>query len=88
MGWLSRGAEARVKAFFGSRDRAGRLASERDQLAASLRGTKANAARTRKELHSVKARVAHGVCPCCNRTFKQLARHMKTKHPDYVEAAK
>jgi hypothetical protein len=24
-----------------------------------------------------------GVCPCCNRTFQQLARHMKAKHPGY-----
>ena len=30
-------------------------------------------------------RIAKGVCPCCNRTFKQLARHMKTKHPDYIK---
>lgn len=29
------------------------------------------------------ARVAHGVCPCCNRSFPDLARHMETKHPDY-----
>lgn len=28
-------------------------------------------------------RVHNGVCPCCNRTFKQLARHMSIKHPDY-----
>lgn len=27
------------------------------------------------------ARVTNGVCPCCNRTFKNLARHMATKHP-------
>lgn len=26
-------------------------------------------------------RVSNGVCPCCNRTFKNLAAHMKTKHP-------
>lgn len=25
-------------------------------------------------------RVARGVCVCCNRTFGNLARHMKTKH--------
>lgn len=31
----------------------------------------------------VKNRAKHGVCPCCNRTFKQLAQHMKTKHPHY-----
>ena len=33
----------------------------------------------------IKRRVAHGVCPCCNRTFKQLARHMKSQHPNYVD---
>lgn len=31
----------------------------------------------------VKKRVAAGVCPCCNRTFKQLAEHMASKHPTY-----
>jgi len=30
-----------------------------------------------------KRRHAAGVCPCCGRTFKQLQRHMTTKHPDY-----
>lgn len=33
-----------------------------------------------------KKRIGNGVCPCCQRTFKQLARHMKNKHPEYVEA--
>lgn len=36
----------------------------------------------------LKKRVAAGVCPCCNRTFSQLSRHMETKHPEYVEQAK
>jgi hypothetical protein len=26
-------------------------------------------------------RVHKGVCPCCNRTFVNLGRHMATKHP-------
>lgn len=30
----------------------------------------------------LKKRVHAGVCPHCQRTFKQLADHMKTKHPD------
>lgn len=30
-----------------------------------------------------KKRSTAGVCPCCNRTFKQLASHMKNKHPGY-----
>ena len=33
----------------------------------------------------IKKRVANGVCPCCNRTFKDLAAHMSTQHPDYIE---
>lgn len=28
-------------------------------------------------------RAKAGVCPCCNRTVSQLARHMQTQHPDY-----
>ncbi len=28
-------------------------------------------------------RASAGVCPCCNRTVSQMARHMKTKHPDW-----
>lgn len=31
-------------------------------------------------------RVHNGVCPCCNRTFANLARHMATKHPEAVKA--
>lgn len=31
----------------------------------------------------LKNRMKAGVCPCCTRTFKQLAAHMKNKHPDF-----
>ena len=33
----------------------------------------------------IKNRVAAGMCPCCNRTFENLARHMNTKHPGYTK---
>lgn len=29
-------------------------------------------------------RVHKGVCPCCNRTFENLQKHMETKHPEKV----
>lgn len=32
------------------------------------------------EAKRIKRRVKAGVCPCCNRTFQNLARHMATKH--------
>jgi len=28
-------------------------------------------------------RVAKGVCPCCNRSFVNLKRHMDSKHPEH-----
>ena len=29
-------------------------------------------------------RAKAGLCPCCNRHFKQLAAHMKNKHPEFA----
>lgn len=39
--------------------------------------------KAQREIKRMKKRAAAGVCPCCNRTFQQLARHMKMKHPDH-----
>ena len=37
----------------------------------------------RGKLKAQTQRVKNGVCPCCNRTFQNLMRHMSTKHPDF-----
>jgi hypothetical protein len=42
-----------------------------------------SAATARGKLKAQSDRVKAGVCPCCNRTFQQLARHMKSQHPDW-----
>ena len=42
------------------------------------------AAVAEREAARMKKRAAAGVCPCCNRTFIQLQRHMKTKHPEHA----
>lgn len=68
--------EASARAHRAERDAAAALARARaaeDQLAAANR-----------EAKRVKRRVTNGVCPCCNRTFKQLAAHMKRMHPNDV----
>lgn len=65
-------------------DRAARLAAERDQLKASERAQRAAATRARNQRDKERKRVGNGVCPCCNRTFKQLAAHMKAKHPEHA----
>jgi len=36
----------------------------------------------------LKKRAAAGICPCCNRHFEQLHRHMNTQHPEFVAEAK
>lgn len=33
-----------------------------------------------------KKRHANGICPCCNRSFANVRRHMETQHPDYDPA--
>lgn len=63
------------------KDRNAQLVAQLDQTKAELRAQKAAATRAKK-------RAANGVCPCCNRTFKQLARHMVGQHPEYVAEAK
>lgn len=61
------------------RDRVARERANRDQAEASLRATKGVVTKQKKKL----ARVAAGVCPCCNRSFQDLGRHMETKHPGF-----
>lgn len=67
-----------------------RLRRERDRLKqenarleqeASTATKQASAAR--KKVVSLQKRAAAGVCPCCNRTVSQLARHMQTRHPEF-----
>lgn len=49
---------------------------EKDHVTRQLNGT-------RGYLKTVKARIAGGVCPCCNRTFVNVGRHMENKHPNF-----
>lgn len=64
------------------RDADARVLAARDQAAAAER----RAAAARGQVTKLRNRIANGVCPCCHRTFKQLARHMASQHPDYQEA--
>ncbi len=42
------------------------------------------AARLEKEQKQLKKRAAAGTCPCCQRTFSNMATHMKRQHPEFV----
>lgn len=65
---------AREKSLSSVIDRQRETIKGRDHI---IRGQKA--AKTR-----LKNRIAAGVCPCCNRTFQNLASHMKGQHPEFV----
>ncbi len=57
--------------------------SYHDQTRARLRDTERSRNAHKGAATRIKNRVAAGVCPCCKRTFKRLAGHMKTKHPNW-----
>ncbi len=50
-----------------------------DQLRAAIE----DAETARVALIRERSRIANGVCPCCNRSFENVARHIKGQHPDY-----
>ena len=58
-------------------DMLARERAEHEQTTMSLRAHKA--AKTR-----LKNRIANGICPCCNRYFKNLHKHIKTEHPKFI----
>lgn len=59
-----------------------RLVEETERREAAERSASA----LRGVVTKTKRRVGNGVCPCCGRTFQQLARHMHAKHPEYAES--
>ena len=72
---------ARLKA---EREKTARLSARLEQERAACAALERRAAAARGQVTKIKKRIANGVCPCCNRTFSDLADHMATKHPDYV----
>jgi len=57
-----------------------------DQAEAGERAARMREGKQRKRADRLQARAHAGVCPHCNRTFQQLARHMKSKHPECTAA--
>lgn len=57
-----------------------RATSWRDQAETAERRRIAQKGVTTK----LKKRIAAGVCPCCQRSFQNLGRHMAGQHPDFA----
>lgn len=58
-----------------------RFVSERDQRLAAERSQRA----LKGVVTRTKRRIGKGVCPCCNRHFANVERHMDSQHPEYAE---
>jgi len=60
-----------------------RVEEEKLDLIAKAALARSQADAARRETVRLKKRAAAGVCPCCKRTFDELARHMRAKHPEF-----
>lgn len=61
--------------------------SQLSRTQSRLEVTRRQKAAAKGQLTKTKRRIANGVCPCCNRTFADLAAHMNCKHPEYGETS-
>jgi len=71
------------------RDRLAQQVAQRDDEVRRQRelreGVERQLSAQRGVVTRIRNRVGHGVCPCCSRTFDNLARHMKSKHGEYAK---
>ena len=60
-------------------------ASQRRMVESQLSGVRIQLGKKTHALQRLTRRVNAGVCPHCQRTVSQLARHIQTKHPQAVK---
>lgn len=89
-GWREGANKTEMAKLRQERDRLAQRIAERDD---TIRAERDRVAATERQLYAakgritkIKNRVGHGVCPCCNRTFSDLQRHMNSKHADYAKS--
>lgn len=70
--------EAETRSAREARDRATTRAEAERQRANGFKG----------QMRKTMKRVGAGTCPCCNRNFTALARHMATQHPEHVPSCR
>lgn len=80
-GWKEGQDERDHKALRLERDR---LKQQTAQLQDEVAVERKRAEEAENKAMRTKRRACAGVCPCCNRSFENVQRHMKTKHPNVV----
>ena len=74
------------------KDQLDQLKRERDyqgreinNLTSEVEHQRRKAAASKGHVTRLKNRAANGVCPCCQRHFKDLHRHMQSQHPNFLD---
>lgn len=62
-----------------------RLKQQTARLEDEVREANQRAELEAKRAARIKKRAEAALCPCCNRHFSQIERHMKSKHPEVVK---
>lgn len=83
-GWPSGAEEKEREAIRLERDRLKQAAA---RLEDEISSERARAVAAEKKYLQARRRAAAGVCPCCNRTFSNVQKHMLTKHANVVPIA-
>lgn len=60
-----------------------RMQAEQDRLRAERDHESRRRAAAQGQVTKIKKRVGKGTCPCCNRHFENVSRHMASKHPEF-----
>lgn len=60
------------------------MESEAQRLRDARDAAERRASAARGQVTKLKKRASAGVCPCCNRQFVDLHRHMAGKHPGFM----
>jgi septal ring factor EnvC (AmiA/AmiB activator) len=63
---------------------AARLEDEKRQWQATANAQLERAQKLERATKRLKKRASAGTCPCCQRTFSNMAEHMKHQHPQFV----
>lgn len=64
---------------------AARLEEERSAALREAIHERDRAVKAEAKAKRLTKRAAAGTCPCCHRTFRELAEHMKHEHADFVK---
>lgn len=61
-----------------------RLKQDAARLQDEIAAERKRADEAEHKIVQVRRRAVAGVCPCCNRTFLNVQKHMQSKHPNVV----